>query len=479
MPAKGKMVHLALGAACVVTILVGLVVWLLPPEGGASSLPQPQAKGRPLAGDPQHPTITICALRDHSIEVALELLKESNFEEQVGIRVEAILLEFEPMVRAHELDFAKGNGAYDLVSIDQPSLGRYVTRGWVRPLAEFMSAPSLPSLDVEDIIPVLRQACGEWDGGYYAIPLGSYGALLAYRTDVLSAAGLGPPTSFAEFIAHARTMNAPPNLYGTALFAHEGEYITADTAPFLWSWGAGLINGCDVHLPGRPKHRVVWDTPEGIAALKFYASLYREGLAPPDTLNFDHARYIGAFQSGKVAMGIMPAEGIGAPMEDPAASEVVGKIAYANLPGRKRADGTMAPPRPGLGAHSLAITQHSKHPREAYLVLQFLTGADVGSEYIRRGGRPFRKSHFSQDAIDLYPYMAAMRDGMATGRCRPNIPEYPAVSKIFFTAFHSALKHGADIEAVMRAAARKANEDILIPAYPKNVEVLPGGAINE
>jgi multiple sugar transport system substrate-binding protein len=415
----------------------------------------------PAAGSSQL-TIRLAALNDHSLKVALNLLKNSDFEEQTGINVEAMLLEFEPMVRAHELDLSTGQGHYDLVSIDQPSLGLYVSQGWVRPLDEFIEDSSLPSLAIDDLVPVLLKACGEWNGKLYAIPMGSYGALLAYRTDILTE----PPTSFADFKACARMVNLPPELYGVALFAHEGEYITADVAPFLWSWGAGLINGADVSLADKPMYRAAWDTPEGIAALEFYASLYTEGLTPPDTLEFDHERYIKAFQSGKVAMGIMPAEGIGPPMDDPAVSEVVGKIAYTTLPRLIKEDGTIIPPRAGLGAHSLAISRHSKYPREAYLVLQFLTGKNIGQDYIDKGGRPFRSSHFSKEAITKFPYLEPIRIGMETGRYRPNIPEYPAVSKIFYTAFHSALKYGVPIEDVMRAAAHKANVEVLIPAYP-------------
>ena len=418
--------------------------------------------------EPSQTTISIAALNDHSLRVALKLLKDSDFEEQTGINVEAILLEFEPMVRAHELDLATDEGRYDLVSIDQPSLGHYVTQSWVRPLDEFIEDASLPSLAIDDLVPVLRKACGEWNGKLYAIPMGSYGSLLAYRTDVLSAAGLQPPMSFADFKAIAQKVNSPPELYGVALFAHEGEYITADVAPFLWSWGSGLINGADVNLANKPMFRAAWDTSEGIAALEFYASIYTEGLTPPDTLEFDHERYIKAFQSGKVAMGIMPAEGVGLPMDDPAVSMVVGKIGYTTLPRRIKEDGSIIPPRAGLGAHSLAINSHSKHPREAYLVLQFLTGKNIGHEYIDKGGRPFRNSHFSKDAIAKFPYLEPIRVGMKTGRYRPNIPEYPAVSKIFYTAFHSALKYGAPVAEIMRAAAHKANEEILIPAYPDN-----------
>ncbi len=79
---------------------------------------------------------------------SLNSYKNSNFEEQTGIKVETILLEFEPMIRAHELDLTTDEGRYDLVSIDQPSLGLYVTQGWVLPLDEFMEDSSLPSLAV-------------------------------------------------------------------------------------------------------------------------------------------------------------------------------------------------------------------------------------------------------------------------------------------------------------------------------------------
>lgn len=372
MKSGSRLRWLPLGLIAVVTLVIGGSVWISKTKEQTPVLVAQEDESK--QGLDGRKTVTICALRDHSFEVALKLLKESDFQERHGIEVEAVLLEFEPMTRAHELDFAKKNGSFDLIAVDQPSLGRYVTKKWVRSLDPFNADTSLPSLDQEDVVPSLLGPCGEWDGKLYAIPLGSYGALFAYRTDVLSQAGLSPPETFEEFLMYAQKVNAPPDIYGTALFAHVGEYITADAAVFLWTWGAGIINGCDVDLEKLPKYRVAWDTPEGIAALEFYASLYRRGLTPPDTLEYDHARYIGAFQTGKVAMGIMPAEGVGPPMEDPAASKVIGKIAYSTLPGRMQPDGSISPPRVGLGAHSLAITRHSKHAREAYLVMQFLTG---------------------------------------------------------------------------------------------------------
>jgi len=83
--------------------------------------------------------INICALQDISTQVALKILKESDFEERTGITVQSNLLEFAPMVQAHKMDFMSGAANYDLVAVDQPSLGLYVTSDWVMPLADFMA----------------------------------------------------------------------------------------------------------------------------------------------------------------------------------------------------------------------------------------------------------------------------------------------------------------------------------------------------
>ena len=422
--------------------------------------------GGQKAGAAEPVKITICALQDISTQVALELLHESDFEEENNITVEANLLEFAPMVQAHKMDFMSGAGRYDLVAIDQPSLGLYVTSDWVRPLEEFVTDSSLPGLDEDDLITALLGPCGIWEEKHYAVPMGSYGCLFGYRSDVLNKAGIKPPKTFEEYYQACKKVNDAPNLYGTALFAHKGEYLAADIAPYLWSWGAGFINGSDVDLPGVPKYHAAWVTPEGIAAMKFYQRFYNEGLVPKDTLNYDHARYTDSFQVGKVAMGIMIGEAVGEPMENPDKSRVVGTMRYTPIPGKVRADGTVTPPTPMIGAHSLSINKDSKNPREAYLVLQFMTGKGVSEEYILRGGKPFRFSHFYPGAYEKYPHMEATRNNIPTGKCRPNIPEYPAVSEIFTTAFHRALSENLDVEKVMKEAAQKANEEILKPSYP-------------
>jgi ABC-type glycerol-3-phosphate transport system substrate-binding protein len=186
-----------------------------------------------------------------------------------------------------------------------------------------------------------------------------------------------------------------------------------------------------------------------------------------DTLNYDHVRFTEAFQVGKVAMGLMIGEAVGEPMENPDKSKVAGKMDYTPFPGKKRADGSVTPPMPMIGAHSLAVNKDSRNKKEAFMVLQFLTSKAIGKEYILRGGKPFRQSHFFPEAFEKFPSLKAYAGNIPTGKCRPNIPEYPAVSEIFTTAFHRALaQKDADIEKIMKQAAQKANNEVLKPSYP-------------
>jgi len=277
-------------------------------------------------------TVRMVALRDISTEVALKKIPE--FTEKTGINVEANLLEFGEMVQTEKMDFVAGAGAWDVVAVDQPSLGEYVTSGWIYPLTEFIENKDLPDANVADFIPAIINGAGIWEGVYYAFPMGSYGNLFGYRTDLYDKAGIQkPPDTWEEFLDQAKKLNNPPEVYGTVLYAKRGEYLSYDAAAYLWSFGSGFIDD--------NKH-IMWDSPQGLEALTFYADLIlKHKVVPPGCLNYGHQEFTQAFQTGLVAMGLMIQESVGAPMEDPTVSKVVGKMAYASVPGKKQPDGSI------------------------------------------------------------------------------------------------------------------------------------------
>jgi multiple sugar transport system substrate-binding protein len=401
-------------------------------------------------------TVRVCTLRDISGEIALKKIPELTAA--TGIKVEPNMLEFGEMVNTEKMDFVAGAGAWDVVAIDQPSLGEYVTSGWVYPLTEFINNKDLPDAKVSDFIPAIINGAGIWEGVYYAFPMGSYGNLFGYRKDLYDKAGLAkPPDTWEDFLAQAQALNHPPDLYGTTLYAKRGEYLSYDAAAYLWSYGSGFIDD---------KHHIMWDSAQGLEALTFYADLIlKHKVVPPGCLDYGHQEFTQAFQTGLVAMGVMIQESIGAPMEDATVSKVAGKMAYGPVPGKKQPDGKILR-TPCIGAHSLAINANSKNKEAAYVVAQFMTSQ--GEDYMLAGGKPTRLSHFSYASVNTkYPFMKAIGDNMPLGRTRPNIPEYPSVSEIFSTAFHGVLSGQAPLETAMKSAAQDASK-ILAKAYPKD-----------
>lgn len=404
-------------------------------------------------------TIRVNTIREVCPEVALKILNESNFEEKTGIRVEFVLNEFDVMVETETMDFLAGTGTYDVVGVDQPSLGKYVEAGWIYSLDEFIQDPVLPNVYVEDFIPAVFDPSSRWKEKIYTFPLGAYGNLYGYRKDLFKKYGIArPPETFEEMLGIAVMLNAPPDRYGMTAYAKRGEFLSYDAASYLWAWGSGFIDVVN--------KRILFDNDAGMKALEFYSNLFLKWkVVPPGSLYYGHPEFTDSVRSGLCATGLMIQEAIGAPMEDPKVSKVPGKIGYAVVPGKRLSDGTIR--RHGcIGSHALAINADSKNKEAAYVVAWFLTSKEIQKEYGLRGGRPVRFSAYEYpEVLKKYPEYKTVKEALPIGGCRPNIPEYPAVSEIFSTALHEVLSEIKPLEA-MHKAAEEATK-ILKEAYPE------------
>jgi len=407
-------------------------------------------------------TIRINGFRDVCSETAVKILKESNFEEKTGIRVEYVLNEFDVMVETQTMDFLAGTGTYDVVGVDQPSLGKYVEAGWIYPLDEFINDPILPNPYIEDFIPAVFDPSSRWKGKIYTFPLGAYGNLYGYRKDLFEEYGIGgPPETFEEMLGIAMILNNPPERYGMTAYAKRGEFLSYDVASYLWAWGSGFIDVVN--------KKILFDNEAGMKALEFYSNLFLKWkVVPPGSLYYGHPEFTESIRSGLAATGLMIQEAIGAPMEDPKVSKVGGKIGYAVVPGKRLPDGTIR--RHGcIGCVALAINADSKNKEAAYLVAWFLTSKEIQKEYGLRGGRPVRFSGYEYpEVLKKYPEYRIIKEALPIGRCRPNIPEYPSISEIFSTTLHEVLSGIKPLKA-MHKSAEEATK-ILKKAYPEAFE---------
>lgn len=412
-------------------------------------------------------TVKVLTVRELSDEIEFDLLHKSDFEKVTGIKVEESLVDFEEMVQASKMDFLAGTGTYDVVGIDQPSLGEYVENGWIVPIDEYLG---LKDPDLDDLFPPVLDFC-KYDGKLYGLPSYTYGNMLGFRKDLFEKAGLVdfagraiPPVTWEEYVMYGeKLMSQNPGTFAACLQARKGEYLSYDVGTYLWEWGAGYINGSDVDYEGLPKMRVLWNTPEGIAALKFYNETIYRKLSPPETINYDIAHFIEAVRSGKIAMAVLIQEAVGAPLEDPAFSKVVGKFAYGPVPGKKMPDGSLKRVS-HMGGNIHGINVDSRNKEAAYLVLEYLGGKELAKDFTRLGGKPFRFSHMDEEAYAQYPELAAQVTNLLYGMSRPNVREYPAVSEILSTGYHRVLSGEAPLVETLNNVCDEANE-LLKKAY--------------
>jgi multiple sugar transport system substrate-binding protein len=397
-------------------------------------------------------TIRMVGLRDISTEIALKKVPE--FTQKTGIQIKASMLEFEEMCATEKMDFLSQAGAWDVVAVDQPSLGEYVTSGWIYPLTEFIEDKTLPDLMLDDLIPAVTKGI-KWEGVYYDVAMGAGCNLFGYRKDLFEQHGLpGPPQSWQDFLAYAKELNDPPKRYGIALFAKRGEYLSYDMTAYFGSWGSGFID---------ENKQILFDNDAGLEAMEFYADLLlKHKVAPPGSINYGHPEFTQSFQTGLTAMGNMIQETVGEPLEDPKVSKVGGKIAYGVVPGKKQSDGSVRH-TPAICSHSFGINKNSKNKAAAFCAIHLMT--TQGEDYMLVGGRPTRKSHFSKAVTEKYPVMAAMAKSLPLAVMRPNIPEYPSVSEIFSTNFHRVLSGEVPLEKTMKKAGEDARK-IMAKAYP-------------
>lgn len=189
-------------------------------------------------------------------------------------------------------------------------------RPWLtrHPIPDFPQAWSPSLLGLQDFA-----------GGFWGMPYHDGPQCLIYRRDLLAAAGLPVPTTWAEFHATARRLHDPAHgVSGTvlALFpdGHNGFY---DFCIHLWTRG-----GAPFDAAGRPQ----LTTPAAIAALDFIRTLAADRAAvPPGLQDIDSVKSGLMFCEGRV--GLMTNWfGFAAFGETWEQSRVAGRVGVAPLP---------------------------------------------------------------------------------------------------------------------------------------------------
>jgi putative chitobiose transport system substrate-binding protein len=129
------------------------------------------------------------------------------------------------------------------------------------------------------------------NGQSFGIPWYLTTNVTLHNQSLLKAAGVEPPTTYAELAEVARQVKDK-----TGKYAYFTTFVPEDSADVLQSFvqiGVELVDD---------QGQAAFDTPEGRAVFQYWTDLYQQELLPQEVLTQGHRRAIDLYQSGEVAL---------------------------------------------------------------------------------------------------------------------------------------------------------------------------------
>ncbi len=280
------------------------------------------------------------------------------------------------------------------------------------------------------------------DGRLVAMPWWADVGVLYYRKDLLAKHGFVPPRTWQEMTEAARSVQQSEReaghrgLWGFVFQGKAYEGLTCNALEWVDSFGGGTFvdeNG-----------EITVDNPRAIAALALAGSWVGD-IAPPGVLNYDEEAARGVFQTGNaVFMRNWPYAWMLAEGKD---SPVRGKVGVVPLP----SGGPDGKPSGALGGWHLAVSRHSKHPKEAADLITFLTSAEQQKKRaIEASYNPTIPALYEDpEILGANPFLGELLEPMRNATARPSRiagPHYNRLSSDVWRAAHDVLA-GASAEA--------------------------------
>ncbi len=292
-----------------------------------------------------------------------EFLKSliSDFEAaNPGINVELITI---PWGESFEktLTMVQAGQAPDVIEMPEKWVGLYGGLGKLADLTPYLNDwPS--AADFTDLT---------WTGAKlyadtpYVIPYGFYVRALYYNKALFREAGVtDPPATYAEFVEIAKKISEIPGKYGYCLRGGSGGYgVTID---FMTSF-----MGSDAWFDENGKS--TFDSPEAIKGFETQVNMYKDGYAPPDSVNWTYGGVTAGFYSGTCAMFMNDPDAYAILRDNIANPDDVG-VAPQPL-------GPYGVSFPKVGFAGWSMFDSSSHKDAAWKLIAYLTSPEVSLEW--------------------------------------------------------------------------------------------------
>ncbi|MET0440141.1 MAG: sugar ABC transporter substrate-binding protein [Devosia sp.] len=238
--------------------------------------------------------------------------------------------------------------------------------GLVHDLTDLVAA-NPPAAGIEDF---LATDLATLDGKLFGVPWSADTFALAYRPDLLEAAGVTLPDTWDELTTTAKKLSNGDGQYGFCFPAGSApdSGIWTLVNYYLWSNGSTLV---EEPTPGQWQLGV---TAEDLtAAMNYFDGFFKESAAPESLItvnSWGDPEILGGLGRGDCAITVFPPQTFRAAEAQSEQPLLTGQIPAGSV---KRIS--------HLGGRALGINANTKHPEEAWQFLSYLVGPETFKTY--------------------------------------------------------------------------------------------------
>ncbi len=346
--------------------IIGVVASLIAPFAGAHNA---YAQGDLYAGVSNKYAGTELRLivANHPWSVAIQKLIP-DFEKASGMSLRIENYFEDQLSQKLQIGFTSGTTSVDVVMFRPLQEGKlFAKNGWLADVsAQVQSDDKWSWQDFQEG----PRGTVTLDKTVFGVPLVTEREMIYYRKDLFDQKNIKVPTTMDELMAAAKALNDPANgFYGIVMRGQRSPAVTQFSS-FLYSFGGTWIKD----------GKSAVNTPEAIAAYKFYGDLLRN-YGPQGTLNMSWPQAVAIFQQGKAAMWI-DADSLYTNAVDPTKSTVADKVGYAAFPA-----GPAGAKPYNITSWALGMNKNSKNLDAAWEFVKWATSAPVVMNF-QQGGLP-------------------------------------------------------------------------------------------
>ena len=276
-------------------------------------------------------------------------------------------------------------------------------------------------------------------GKTYAVPDATGAGLLYYRLDLLDAAGVQPPTTWAELKSACAKVKAQPG--NGELGCYAGQFQKYEGLTVNFSEAVNSAGGEVVDAGGA----AVVNSPQARAGLAFLADAFKDGTIPKGAITWQEEQGRQAFQNGELIFLRNWAYVYALAQKNDGSSKVAGKFDVVPIPGL---DGLGVST---LGGNNFAVSAFAENKGTAIDVIAWLNRPEQQkTRVLKTAAPPPLKSVYSDpDVVKAYPFMPALLKGIENAKPRPVVVRYGDVTTAIQDAAYRSLKGEADPDAAL------------------------------